>query len=40
MGASLQCSFGMSPATLMVVDPMRPMIENKLQANTCQKAIM
>ena len=33
MGASLQCSFGMSPATLMVVDPMRPMVENKLQAN-------
>lgn len=33
MGASLQCSFGMSPGTLMVIDPMRPLMENKLMAN-------
>ncbi len=33
MGAILQCSFGMAPSSLMVVDPMRPKIQNMLMAN-------
>jgi len=33
MGAMLQCSFGMAPSSLMVIDPMRPKIQNMLMAN-------
>lgn len=33
MGAMLQCTFGMAPSQLLVVVPLRPMIQNKLQAN-------
>lgn len=33
MGAMMQCSFGMAPSSLMVVDPMRPKISNMLMAN-------
>jgi len=33
MGAMLQCSFGMTPSSLMVIDPMRPLLTNKPQAN-------
>ncbi|MCC8120321.1 MAG: DUF4280 domain-containing protein [Bacteroidales bacterium] len=40
MGAQLQCSFGMSPGQLMVVDASRPMIENKLQATIMDYAPM
>ena len=28
-GAVLKCSFGMAPSTFMVVDPMRPLVQNK-----------
>ncbi len=33
MGATLQCTFGMSPGKLIVVDPTRPMIDNMFVAN-------
>ena len=33
MGAMLQCSFGMAPATLNVLDPMRPKLQSKPIAN-------
>lgn len=29
----MQCSFGMAPSTFMVVDPMRPKVQNKPMAN-------
>lgn len=32
MGAQLQCSFGTAPSSLMVVIPLRPMVDNKLVA--------
>lgn len=32
MGAMLKCSFGMTPSTLMVTIPLRPMIQNKPKA--------
>lgn len=32
-GALLQCSFGLTPSSLMVIDPMRPRIQNKPMAN-------
>ena len=32
MGAMLKCSFGMTPSQLMVTMPLRPKIQNKLQA--------
>ncbi len=32
-GAMLQCSFGMAPATLNIIDPMRPKVQNKPMAN-------
>jgi len=33
MGAAMQCTFGMSPSSLMVINPMRPNIQGKLMAN-------
>lgn len=33
MGAQLKCSFGMTPAPLNVVIPLRPTIQGKLMAN-------
>ncbi len=33
MGATLKCSFGVATSSLMVINPMRPMIDNKLMAN-------
>lgn len=33
MGAMLQCSFGMAPSSLVVINPMRPNIQGKLKAN-------
>ncbi len=33
MGASLQCTYGMSPSVLVVIDPTRPTIQNKFKAN-------
>jgi len=33
MGAMLQCSFGMSPSSLMVSDPLRPKCGNMLMGN-------
>ncbi len=33
MGATLQCTFGMQPGKLLVIDPTRPLIENKPVAN-------
>lgn len=32
MGAMLKCTFGQIPSTLMVTNPMRPMIQNKPKA--------
>ncbi|MBO4665806.1 MAG: DUF4280 domain-containing protein [Paludibacteraceae bacterium] len=32
-GAMLQCTFGLAPSTFMVVDPTRPMVQNKPIAN-------
>ena len=32
-GAMLQCTFGMAPGSFMVIDPMRPMVQNKPMAN-------
>ena len=32
-GALLQCSFGMAPSSFMVVDPMRPKVQNKPTGN-------
>lgn len=40
MGATLQCTFGMSPSQLMVVVPLRPKIQNKLVANIMDFAPM
>ncbi len=33
MGAMLKCSFGITPSSLLVVMPMRPMIQMKFKAN-------
>jgi hypothetical protein len=33
MGAMLQCSFGMTPSSFMVINPLRPMIQGRLMAN-------
>lgn len=33
MGAQLKCSFGNAPTPLTIIDPMRPMIDNKPMAN-------
>ncbi len=33
MGATMQCSFGVAPATLIVTDPTRPICGNMLSAN-------
>ena len=32
MGAMMQCSMGMTPSQLMVLNPIRPMIQNKPKA--------
>ena len=32
-GAMLKCSFGIAPAPFMVVDPLRPLVQNKPMAN-------
>ena len=32
-GALLQCSFGMTPSSFMVADPMRPKVQNKPMGN-------
>ena len=32
-GAMLQCTFGMAPGSFMVIDPMRPKVQNKPMAN-------
>ena len=32
-GALLQCTFGMAPSSFMVVDPMRPKVQNKPTGN-------
>ena len=32
MGATLKCTFGMAPSSLMVTVPLRPMIQNKPKA--------
>jgi len=32
-GAMLQCTFGMAPSSFMVVDPTRPLVQNKPIAN-------
>lgn len=32
-GAMMQCTFGMAPSSLMVIDPTRPLIQNKPMAN-------
>ena len=32
MGAMLKCTFGMTPSSLMVTVPLRPMIQNKPKA--------
>ena len=32
-GAMLQCTFGLAPSSFMVVDPTRPMVQNKPIAN-------
>lgn len=33
MGAMMQCSFGMAPSQLIVMDPTRPTIQGKFKAN-------
>lgn len=33
MGGTLTCSFGTAPASLIVVDPTRPLVSNMLAAN-------
>lgn len=33
MGAVLQCTFGMAPSNLVILDPTRPMIQNKFVGN-------
>lgn len=40
MGAMLQCSCGMAPSSLMITNPLRPKIQNKLQANIMDFAPM
>ena len=40
MGAQLQCSFGMAPSSLMVMDPSRPMFGGMLQATIMDFAPM
>lgn len=40
MGALLQCNQGVAPAPLNVLDPTRPMIQNKPQANIMDFAPM
>ena len=40
MGATLKCSFGMTPSTLMVTVPLRPMIQNKPKATIMDFAPM
>lgn len=40
MGAMLQCSFGMTPSQLIVLDPLRPKIQNKPKANIMDFAPM
>ena len=32
-GALLQCTFGMAPSSFMVIDPTRPLVQNKPIAN-------
>ncbi len=32
-GAMLQCSFGLAPSTLSIIDPMRPKVQNKPMGN-------
>lgn len=32
MGAMMQCSFGMAPSTLMITNPLRPLIQKKPKA--------
>ncbi|MBO4249761.1 MAG: DUF4280 domain-containing protein [Paludibacteraceae bacterium] len=32
-GAMLQCTFGMAPGSFMVIDPLRPKVQNKPIAN-------
>ncbi len=32
-GAMLQCSFGVAPSTLSIIDPMRPKVQNKPMGN-------
>ena len=40
MGAMLKCTFGMTPSTLMVTVPLRPMIQNKPKATIMDFAPM
>lgn len=40
MGATLQCSFGMAPSSLMVTVPLRPKCGNMLMANIMDIAPM
>ena len=40
MGAVLKCTFGQIPSTLMVTNPMRPMIQNKPKATIMDFAPM
>lgn len=40
MGAMLKCTFGQIPSTLMVTNPMRPMIQNKPKATIMDFAPM
>ena len=40
MGATLKCTFGMAPSSLMVTVPLRPMIQNKPKATIMDFAPM
>ena len=40
MGAMLKCTFGMTPSSLMVTVPLRPMIQNKPKATIMDFAPM
>lgn len=40
MGAMLKCTFGQIPSTLMVTNPLRPMIQNKPKATIMDFAPM
>lgn len=40
MGAMMQCSFGMAPSQLMIVDPTRPSIQGKPKATIMDFAPM